>query len=204
MQLACATGRVGPYYQFQGHRRWVGPMRSVLLGHFPTLLRCDPPESPLLLRIIAIYQRGSNANHSQNTPDEWRPRRCGLFAQRGRTPRVQRPAKVLPLSWMECGMPRRYSSSLTATKAGRASWRKPTPRPRVCRCVRGHPRTRGHSRQHRHSLCPPRLPLVLLVGQVERAARGREAGQEIDYTHFFGSLAKWVIEVSDPRACRPC
>ena len=40
---------------------------------------------------------------------------------------------------------------------------------------------------------------MLLVGQVERAARGREAGQEIDYTHFFGSLAKWVIEVSDPR-----
>ena len=38
-------------------------------------------------------------------------------------------------------------------------------------------------------------PLVLLVGQVARALRGREAGQEIDYTHFFGSLAKWVIEV---------
>ena len=42
-------------------------------------------------------------------------------------------------------------------------------------------------------------PLVLLVGQVARAARGREAGQEIDYTHFFGSIAKWVIEVNDPR-----
>lgn len=42
-------------------------------------------------------------------------------------------------------------------------------------------------------------PLVLLVGQVARAARGREAGQEIDYSHFFGSIAKWVIEVNDPR-----
>jgi acetolactate synthase-1/2/3 large subunit len=41
--------------------------------------------------------------------------------------------------------------------------------------------------------------LVLLVGQVARAARGREAGQEIDYTHFFGSMAKWVTEVHDPR-----
>jgi acetolactate synthase-1/2/3 large subunit len=40
---------------------------------------------------------------------------------------------------------------------------------------------------------------VLLVGQVERAVRGREAGQEIDYTHFFGSIAKWVTEVHDPR-----
>ena len=31
-----------------------------------------------------------------------------------------------------------------------------------------------------------------------RDSRG-QAGQEIDYTHFFGSLAKWVIEVNDPR-----
>jgi len=42
-------------------------------------------------------------------------------------------------------------------------------------------------------------PLVLLVGQVARAARGREAGQELDYTHFFGSMAKWVTEINDPR-----
>lgn len=41
-------------------------------------------------------------------------------------------------------------------------------------------------------------PLLLLVGQVPRLARGREAGQEIDYTHFFGTLAKWVMEVNDP------
>jgi acetolactate synthase-1/2/3 large subunit len=43
------------------------------------------------------------------------------------------------------------------------------------------------------------VPLVLLVGQVSRAARGREAGQEIDYTHLFGSFAKWVIEINDAR-----
>jgi acetolactate synthase-1/2/3 large subunit len=42
-------------------------------------------------------------------------------------------------------------------------------------------------------------PLLLLVGQVTRALRGREAGQEIDYTHFFGSIAKWVVEINDPR-----
>jgi acetolactate synthase I/II/III large subunit len=41
-------------------------------------------------------------------------------------------------------------------------------------------------------------PLVLFVGQVPRANRGREALQEVDYTHFFGSMAKWVIEVNDP------
>jgi hypothetical protein len=48
------------------------------------------PESPLLLRIIALYiDEGRKANHSQNTPDEWRRCHCGLFVQRGCMPRVQ-------------------------------------------------------------------------------------------------------------------
>ncbi|HUJ76640.1 MAG TPA: thiamine pyrophosphate-dependent enzyme [bacterium] len=38
-------------------------------------------------------------------------------------------------------------------------------------------------------------PLVLFVGQVPRANRGREAFQEIDYGRFFGGLTKWVTEV---------
>jgi len=42
-------------------------------------------------------------------------------------------------------------------------------------------------------------PLVLLVGQVNRANRGRESLQEIDYRQFFGSVAKWVTEIDDPR-----
>jgi acetolactate synthase-1/2/3 large subunit len=50
-----------------------------------------------------------------------------------------------------------------------------------------------------HSAKYDSVPLVLLVGQVSRSARGREAGQEIDYTHFFGTLAKWVIEINDAR-----
>jgi acetolactate synthase-1/2/3 large subunit len=50
-----------------------------------------------------------------------------------------------------------------------------------------------------HSAKYDSVPLVLLVGQVGRGARGREAGQEIDYTHFFGTIAKWVVEVNDPR-----
>lgn len=40
-------------------------------------------------------------------------------------------------------------------------------------------------------------PLVLLVGQVSRRMRGREALQEMNYSHFFGDMAKWVTEVSD-------
>ncbi len=50
-----------------------------------------------------------------------------------------------------------------------------------------------------HSAKYDSVPLVLLVGQVGRPVRGREAGQEIDYNQFFGSIAKWVIEINDPK-----
>src|SRR5262245_38396554 len=73
---------------FRGIGGGVGPMRVVLWDPFPTLLRCDPPGKPAATTHLYINE-GSHANHSQNTPDEWRPRRCGLFAQRGRTPCVQ-------------------------------------------------------------------------------------------------------------------
>ncbi len=42
------------------------------------------------------------------------------------------------------------------------------------------------------------VPLILFVGQVERGMRGRGAFQEMDYRAFFGSVAKWVVEVDDP------
>lgn len=38
-------------------------------------------------------------------------------------------------------------------------------------------------------------PLILLVGQVERGMRGREAFQEMDYRAVFGTQAKWVTEI---------
>src|SRR5438876_458352 len=41
-------------------------------------------------------------------------------------------------------------------------------------------------------------PLVLFVGQVPRAHRGREAFQELDYGAAFGSIAKWTVEVGEP------
>ena len=40
-------------------------------------------------------------------------------------------------------------------------------------------------------------PLVLLVGQVARGMRGRDAFQEVDYQRFFGGMAKSVTEVDD-------
>ena len=41
-------------------------------------------------------------------------------------------------------------------------------------------------------------PLVMFVGQVARAHRGREAFQELDLRAVFGPMAKWVAEVDDP------
>lgn len=41
-------------------------------------------------------------------------------------------------------------------------------------------------------------PLVMFVGQIGRAMRGRGAFQEMDFSKVFGSFAKWVFEVDTP------
>ncbi|MEE8554555.1 MAG: thiamine pyrophosphate-dependent enzyme, partial [bacterium] len=46
-----------------------------------------------------------------------------------------------------------------------------------------------------HAADQDSTPLVLFVGQVPRAFRGREAFQEMDYGRFFGGMAKWVVEL---------
>jgi acetolactate synthase I/II/III large subunit len=43
-------------------------------------------------------------------------------------------------------------------------------------------------------------PMVVVVGQVTRAFRGREAFQEVDQVASFGRLAKWAAELADPAA----
>jgi acetolactate synthase-1/2/3 large subunit len=42
------------------------------------------------------------------------------------------------------------------------------------------------------------IPLVMFIGQVERGMLGRGAFQEMNFEAFFGSTAKWVIEIHDP------
>jgi acetolactate synthase I/II/III large subunit len=74
---------------------------------------------------------------------------------------------------------------------------KATRQPGVCIVTRGPGATNASIGVH--SAKYDSAPMVMLVGQVGRAARGREAGQEIDYTHLFGTLAKWVIEINDPK-----
>ncbi len=41
-------------------------------------------------------------------------------------------------------------------------------------------------------------PMVLFVGQVAREMRDREAFQEVNYRDFFGTVAKWSVEIDDP------
>ncbi|MFA5662567.1 thiamine pyrophosphate-binding protein [Castellaniella sp.] len=38
-------------------------------------------------------------------------------------------------------------------------------------------------------------PMIMLVGQIDRSARDREAFQEMDYKAVFGTQAKWVAEI---------
>lgn len=50
-----------------------------------------------------------------------------------------------------------------------------------------------------HTAWQDATPLVLLVGLIPVADRGREAFQEFDITGWFGSTAKWVTTLDDPR-----
>jgi acetolactate synthase-1/2/3 large subunit len=73
---------------------------------------------------------------------------------------------------------------------------KLTGRPGVCMVTRGPGAT--HAACGVHSAAQDATPLLLLVGQVPRAFRGRRAFQEVEYESMFGGLAKWVCEVDDP------
>ncbi len=73
------------------------------------------------------------------------------------------------------------------------AWGKLTGRPGVCMVTRGPGAT--HASVGIHTAHQDSTPMVLLVGQVPRAHRGREAFQEVDFTAFFGPLAKHAEEV---------
>lgn len=72
---------------------------------------------------------------------------------------------------------------------------KLTGRPGVCLVTRGPGAT--HAAVGVHTARQDSTPMLLLVGQVARAHRGREAFQEIDCRAVFGSLAKAVLDVDD-------
>jgi len=49
-----------------------------------------------------------------------------------------------------------------------------------------------------HTAQQDAVPLILIVGQVPKADLRKEAFQEIDYQQMYGSIAKWVVEVTAP------
>src|SRR5438309_3933011 len=73
---------------------------------------------------------------------------------------------------------------------------KVTGRPGICFVTRGPGATNASAGVHIAQ--QDSTPMILFVGQVEREHRGRDAFQEMDYGAFFGRLAKWVAEVSEP------
>lgn len=72
---------------------------------------------------------------------------------------------------------------------------KLTGQPGVCLVTRGPGAT--HASIGVHTAMHDSTPMLLLVGQVERAMLGRGAFQEVDYEAFFGPLAKAVFVLRD-------
>ena len=73
---------------------------------------------------------------------------------------------------------------------------KLTGRPGLCMVTRGPGAT--HASVGVHTAFQDGTPLIVMVGQVPRDQRGREAFQELDYEAVFGSMTKWVVEIDDP------
>ncbi|MGQ9368057.1 thiamine pyrophosphate-binding protein [Azospirillum sp. ST 5-10] len=70
---------------------------------------------------------------------------------------------------------------------------KLTGRPGVCMVTRGPGATNAAAGIHIAQ--QDSTPLVVLVGQIERGMRGRDAFQEVDYRQMFGGMAKWAAEI---------
>jgi acetolactate synthase-1/2/3 large subunit len=70
-----------------------------------------------------------------------------------------------------------------------------TGRPGVCLVTRGPGATNASVGVH--NAAQDSAPMLLLVGQVPRDLRGREAFQELDLPAVFGPMAKWAAEVED-------
>jgi acetolactate synthase-1/2/3 large subunit len=73
---------------------------------------------------------------------------------------------------------------------------KLTGRPGVCLVTRGPGATQASVGVH--TAAQDSAPMLLLVGQVGRDQRGREAFQELDVPAVFGPMAKWAAEAHDP------
>lgn len=76
-----------------------------------------------------------------------------------------------------------------------AAWGKLTGAPGIAFVTRGPGATNAAIGVHTAE--QDAAPMLLFVGQVGRAMRGRRAFQEVDYRAAFGPLAKWATEIDD-------
>jgi acetolactate synthase-1/2/3 large subunit len=74
---------------------------------------------------------------------------------------------------------------------------KLTGRPGICMVTRGPGATNASAGLHIAK--QDSTPMILFVGQIDRAMREREAFQELDYRAVFGSMTKWTTEIDDAR-----
>ncbi|MCV6586978.1 MAG: thiamine pyrophosphate-binding protein [Marinibacterium sp.] len=76
-----------------------------------------------------------------------------------------------------------------------AAYGKLTGQPGICFVTRGPGATNASIGVH--TAMQDSAPMILFVGQVGTDMTGREAFQEIDYRAYFGTVAKWVVEIDD-------
>ncbi|QET01876.1 thiamine pyrophosphate-binding protein [Cupriavidus pauculus] len=74
---------------------------------------------------------------------------------------------------------------------------KLTGKPGICFVTRGPGAT--HASIGVHIAQQDSTPMIMFVGQIAREHKGREAFQEVDYAAVFGTLAKWAVEIDDPK-----
>jgi len=67
--------------------------------------------------------------------------------------------------------------------------------PGICMVTRGPGATNASIGVH--TAMQNSSPMILFVGQIGTDQREREVFQEIDYRAFFGSVAKWAVEIDD-------
>jgi acetolactate synthase-1/2/3 large subunit len=70
---------------------------------------------------------------------------------------------------------------------------KLTGKPGICMVTRGPGAC--HAAIGVHTAFQDSTPMIVLVGQIARGTRDREAFQEIDYRQMFGGVAKWAAEI---------
>lgn len=76
-----------------------------------------------------------------------------------------------------------------------SAWGKLMGSPGICMVTRGPGVTNASIGVH--TAMQDSAPMILFVGQVGTDMKGREAFQEIDYCAVYGTMAKWVFEISN-------